>query len=304
VVCLLLRFGLLVSVADATTHQIARFRKGRGSNFGCRNRRFEEIAVIRIVVESAQMGHVVNGRFPTTSWAMLDEAKDIADADYRAAMNRFIASYWRPIHFYFRAKGYETNTAEDLTQEFLLRLLQRDWLHRADASRGRFRTFLLTVLTRFLADQRGGRAPRQKQFDRSLVSISTLIGDCERSFEPPDNTTPEALFMSKWAHALLDEVCAELKSWCAGRGRPEWYQIFADHHFPPSEHQRETQDHLAARFQCSRDQIRYAIEQTNNQFINLFRTAVAEQVGSPADIDAEIQEIEQLLSRELVSIVK
>ena len=116
-----------------------------------------------------------------------------------AAMNRFIVGYWRPIYCFVRAKGHHHQAAEDLTQEFLLKVLDRDWLSKANASRGRFRSYLLTILKRFLADQSMARLPRQRCFDKALVPLSALVREEHRSFEPPDDLLPEDIFMKRWA---------------------------------------------------------------------------------------------------------
>jgi RNA polymerase sigma-70 factor (ECF subfamily) len=210
-------------------------------------------------------------------------------------MNRFVARYWRPVFYFLRTRGYPLHDAEDLTQEFFLRFLERDWIGRADPARGRFRTYLLTVLTRFLADQGQWRAPRQKRFDDRMVAISTLLGESERTFEPHDRLTPESVFMREWAAAAIRAVEQSVRHWCEERGRPDWFEIFALHHFPPPGAIRPTQQEIAARFHLSRDQVRYALEETNGEFVTRLRAEVIEQVGSAAEIDGEIAEFAKLL---------
>ncbi len=230
--------------------------------------------------------------FPTTAWSLLEDAKDLASGEQTAAMNRFVVGYWRPVYGFIRAKGYAAATAEDLTQEFFLRLYERHWLAKAEPSRGRFRNYLLTILVRFLADQGAGRAPRQQQFDCRLVPISSLVRDSEKSFDVPDEATPQDIFMRQWAQALVADVRNELEVWCRSHGRPDWYEIFCAHHFPPPGEGRMSQEDLAARLRCSRDQLRYALQQT----ASLFRAAIVSQVTSDDEVDAEIRDIEQLLS--------
>jgi len=227
---------------------------------------------------------------------MVRAAKDRKNPDYLAAMNRCIAGYWRPVFYFLRSKGYPLHQAEDLTQEFFLHLLERDWLARADAARGRFRTFLLTILIRFLSDQGAQRAPRQKVFDQRLVSVSALIGDSERTFQPADRETPEQVFMRQWAQAVIANVRRRLELWCYSKDRPDWCEIFSAIHFPPPGTTRITQQELADRFRLTRDQVRYAIEEVNRQFIALLRAEVGEQVHSEAETDSEIGELQHLLS--------
>ena len=120
--------------------------------------------------------------FPSTAWSMIEAAKDHDNAGYLAAMNRFIEGYWRPVFYFIRAKGHALHQAEDFTQEFFLQFLQRDWMRRVDRRRGKFRTYLLTILVRFLADQQSNRASRQKTFDQRLVAISSLVREDDRDY--------------------------------------------------------------------------------------------------------------------------
>ena len=234
-------------------------------------------------------------RFETTVWSMVEAAQRRDTPESLQAMNRFMARYWKPVFYFLRARGYALHQAEDLTQEFFLQFFERFWMRWANPQRGRFRTFLLTVLTRFLADQGAERAPKQKSFDQRLVLISTLVGDSERLFEPVETETPELVFMRQWARATIDTVERSLEAWCNEQGRPDWYQIFSLHHFPPPGMGRLSQQEIAGRFQLSRDQVRYALDQANAQFVTLLRGEVAEQVAPPIRMEDEILELERLL---------
>jgi RNA polymerase sigma factor (sigma-70 family) len=234
--------------------------------------------------------------FPTTAWSIFEDVGSPDRAEARAALNRFIVGYWRPIYGFLRAKTRSHETAEELTQEFFLKLLEHNWLQRADASRGRFRSYLLTILTRFVADHRGQRLPKQAHFDTSLVPVSVLMRDDGKSFEPRQDESPEQEFMRRWAKSLVEEVTGELETWCRSQGRPDLYGIFKAQHFPTTETDKPTQQTIAAACRCSRDQVRYALKQTGVQFARLFRAAVTAQVDCEEDVDTEIREIEQLLS--------
>lgn len=242
------------------------------------------------------MGSNSVGRFPTTAWTMIRAAQDANSPECLAAMNRCMAAYWRPVFCFLRAKGYALHRAEDLCQEFFLRFYQRSWIGRADAQRGRFRTFLLTILTRFLADQGAQRAPRQQVFDDRLVTISALLGDSDRTFEPPDNRTPEEVFMQQWAQAVVAHARRGVEAWCSDRGRPDWYQMFCQVYFPAPGSPPITQQALADQLRLTRDQVRYGLEEVNRQFVELLRAEVAEQAGPDDDLDSEIRELESLLT--------
>lgn len=232
-------------------------------------------------------------RFPTTTWQLIDAVKQhgISDA-MTAETNRFVAAYWKPVFRYLRMHGWKNEAAEDLTQSFFLRLLEKGWVDKADNERGRFRTFLLTLLNRFVADQGPNRGKRQTVFEGGMVPVSALVSDEDRKFEPPSNVTPEALYMREWARATLAATCKRLKFWCDDQGRPDWYAAFelTKQHTPPLS-QRAAAEQLGV----SRDQIRDAQQKTEQQFVRLLRTEVGGQVSRSEDVDAEIRELESLL---------
>ena len=235
--------------------------------------------------------------FPPTSWSLIRAVQCQSGEDRVEAMNRCIAAYWKPVFYFLRTRGYPLHRAEDLAQEFFLQFfLEKDWVRRADQQRGRFRTYLLTVLTRFLADRSGDRLPRQKAFDERQVTISALLGDSERAFEPPHNCTPEQVFMQQWARAVIANVQRNLEAWCILRGRPDWYRMFCAMYFPEPGDLRVTQQELASRLRVSRDQVRYGLEEVNRQFTGLLRTEVGDQIGPDDDLDVEIHELQALLS--------
>jgi RNA polymerase sigma-70 factor (ECF subfamily) len=226
---------------------------------------------------------------------MVRNAQDPRSPERLAAMNRCVAGYWRPVFYYLRAREYPFHQAEDLAQEFFLRFFEKNWIRPADPARGRFRTFLLTILKRFLSDQGPDRAPRQKTFDDQLVSISALISDQERSFEPAAHENPENVFMKQWALAVIANARRALELWCDERGRPDWYQIFSAVNLPAPGQSRLTQQALADRLRLTRDQVRYALEEVNAQFVTLLRNEVAEQVETNDELDTEIGDLQQLL---------
>jgi len=237
-----------------------------------------------------------DARFPTTDWGMVRFAQDRQNAEWREAMNRCIAAYWKPVFFFIRAKGHPLHRAEELTQDFFLKFFSRDWVRPADPERGRFRTFLLAILTRFLSDEGADRKPRQRAFDDQMVAISVLRADSEGSFDPPDHRTPEDLFMREWAKAVMATVHKSLELWCFARGRPDWFRVFRTTYFPVAGSSRISQQELAERLQITRAKVRYALEEVHRQFIEFLRAEVAGQLGPDDDMDAEIRDLESLLA--------
>ncbi|NLS92101.1 MAG: sigma-70 family RNA polymerase sigma factor [Planctomycetaceae bacterium] len=234
--------------------------------------------------------------FPTTMWSLVKPPEEGDEEQHRATMERLAAGYWRPVYCFIRSRGYSASRAEDLTQEFFLQLLDRDWIRRADRQRGRFRTFLLTILVRFLSDQGPNRAPRQRQFDTRMVPISSLIRDGDRHFEPSDSQTPEHVFMRQWAKAVVATTCRRLETWCRERGKSQWHDVFQLLRFPDPGRPRPTQEAIAEQLGISRDQVRYAAAETSSQFAELLRQEIAGQVESGLDIEQELCDLQTVLA--------
>jgi RNA polymerase sigma-70 factor (ECF subfamily) len=234
-------------------------------------------------------------RFPSTAWGCIRLVQDHDHPDHQAALDQFVRTYWRPVFYFLRARGRPLHEAEDLTQDFFLKLLQCDWLDRAEPGRGRFRNFLLAILVRFLADQGPGRAPRQQVFERQIVSIQALAGPDDRAFEPPAGATPEGLFMQKWAAAVMATVQEQLRRLYAGTDRQVWYELFAAARREGEAGKAPGQEALARRFGLTRDQVRYALNQVAKRFRRLLLAEVRDQVATEEEIQEEVQDLLRLL---------
>lgn len=224
-------------------------------------------------------GCSVNDRFPNTAWTEIRNAKLDGSEAGAEAMNRFVIAYWRPIYCFLRAKGYKHDRAEELTQEFLFQLIQRDWLGRADPQRGRLRNYILRILIRFLSDQGPRRAPRQSQFEHSFVAVSTLVTADDRCFDPPSDSTPEEIFERSWAVSLVKDVLRLLELSYDAQDRRAWYEIFAINHGFTENPEKPTQEELAQRFGITRDKVRYAQDHARQRFEQLLCAEIRCQVG-------------------------
>ena len=111
--------------------------------------------------------------------------------------------------------------AQDLTQEFFARLLERDFLGAADPEKGRFRAFLLASCKNFLANEHDRAAARKRGGGRAPLSL----GDAEKIYsrEASHEATPEKLFERRWALTLLDRVLAVLREEFTARGKGELF---------------------------------------------------------------------------------
>lgn len=231
--------------------------------------------------------------FPTTTWGLVARAR--GDSDFQAVSD-LLSRYWKPVFYFVRARKFPLCDAEDLTQAFFEQFLERDWLRRVDPDRGRFRTFMLTLLVRFLSDQTAAhRLRRQESFERAIPSFSSLLTDEDRAYEPAIGESAEDVFSRQWATALVREVQQKLRGEFNADGRLVWYELFETCVLSPNS-PAVSKPSVAKEFSMTLDQVRYRVKMVTDRFDQLLRLEVGQQVGSRNEIDQEIQELLNLVA--------
>src|ERR1700675_377963 len=142
-------------------------------------------------------------RFPTTRWNLVVAAGDAHGKAARFALFSLCENYWYPLYAYLRRRGYPADRAQDLTQDFFLRVLEGRYLDRADPEKGRFRSFLLTSLKFFVADEED-RQRTSKRGGGMVVSLEFSSGEEWYQRGPAHDETPERIFERRWALSVLD----------------------------------------------------------------------------------------------------
>src|SRR3954469_8808291 len=151
-------------------------------------------------------------RFATTRWSLVLAAADPAAPGSSEAMAELCAAYWYPVYAYIRRRGHDAHRAQDLAQQFFARLLEKEFLAGLEPDRGRFRSFLLTCVARFLANEREYEAARKRGGGRPVVSIDAADAERRYRLEPSHSETAEVLFARRWALELLERAFARLEA--------------------------------------------------------------------------------------------
>jgi len=149
--------------------------------------------------------------FQTTRWSIVRRAMGSDDASAKIALSTLCEAYWYPLYAYIRRSGRPAHDAEDLTQAFFARLLDKNTLAAADQEKGKLRTFLLTCLQRYLADEHD-RAMAQKRGGGLQTSLDAGVAEERYAAEAADDLTPDRLFQRRWALTVLEyslELLAE-----------------------------------------------------------------------------------------------
>jgi len=166
--------------------------------------------------------------FATTHWSEVLAAGKQESPRAAEALEKLCRSYWYPLYVYVRRRGYGVEDAQDLTQQFFARVLEKGSFQRANPERGKFRTFLLHALQNFLANE-WNRAHALKR-GGGAVTLSIEVQDAERRYtvEPATTLTPERAYEKRWALTLLDEVLAGLRQEYTEAGRTRVFDELAE----------------------------------------------------------------------------
>jgi RNA polymerase sigma-70 factor (ECF subfamily) len=231
-------------------------------------------------------------KFQTTSWSLVLKAAHDPVVDSRPALARLCETYWNPVFAFIRRSGYDRDQAQDLTQGFFALLVEKNFLEVADPQRGRFRSFLLTAVKRFLANERD----RLHALKRGGGEIHVSIDATADAYAPgnADNDTPESLFERRWALSVLEHAMANLRAEFAAAGRAGQFEILAP--FLNRDSRGTRYEEVAAKVGISAGGLRTLVHRMRRRYRDLVRAEIAETVASPEDIDEEIRFLMSVLS--------
>jgi len=170
--------------------------------------------------------------FLTTHWSLIEDVSSVDLDKNRALLGLLLGKYWKPVYCYLRRKGYNNEKAKDLTQEFFYEaVFGRGLIQKADESKGRFRSFLLIALNRFLINIKHKETAQKRIPKDKLIPL-----DMVDSLELPQTVStlaPEDSFNYAWVSSLLEDVLEEVEAKCHADGKSVHWQVFYDRVLQP-----------------------------------------------------------------------
>ena len=232
--------------------------------------------------------------FVTTQWSVVLTAGRSDTTRSQAALEKLCRTYWYPLYAYVRRRGQPPADAEDLTQAFFARLLERHWVGDADRERGRFRTFLLTAMSRFLADEWDKARAQKRGGGVAHVPVQLDTAETRYGHEPADDCTPEQIYERHWALTLLDTVLQRLRAEYAREGKGELFAGLNSCLVGG----RETQPYaeLAGRLGMNEGAVKVAVHRLRKRYRKLLREEIAETMAAPEDVDDELRHLFAVLA--------
>ena len=240
--------------------------------------------------------------FVTTRWSLILSGAD-SDGDAETARNALAdlcRIYWRPVFSFVCRRGFSTEDAQDLTQDFFVMMLESKWLQHADESRGRFRSLLLKSLQNFLSHAREKNRARKRGGDVQFVSWDDWMAEApsELSISPQTLETlpPERLFDLRWAATVVEHALRRLREECEAKGRRRLFDALRV--YLTAERPDTSYAELATSLGVAETIIKKQLHNLRERYRWLLRDEVAHTVADPADVDAEIRYLCATLSAE------
>ena len=226
--------------------------------------------------------------FATTHWSVVLAANGSSDSQASVALETLCRTYWYPLYAYVRRQGRTAEESQDLTQEFFLRLLQKNRLAMADPSRGRFRSFLLTSLKNFLVNHWEKTQTMKRGSGQPVLSWDAEQAEGRYLAEPVNQSTPDRIYEKRWAVALVENVLEQLRTEYASTGKLALFDDLKAHVWGDG---GEGYAAAAARLNTTEGALRLSVHRMREQFRRLLRQEVAHTVAEPEEIDAELRHL-------------
>lgn len=225
-------------------------------------------------------------RFRTTRWSVVLRAGADA-AESRPALEHLCQQYWHPLYTFVRRKGHGPEETQDLTQAFFERLLENRSLALADPARGRFRSFLMSSMQRFLADDFDRRNRLKRGGGVRFLEIDGLDAEARYACEPATGLTPERAFEQRWVITLLERVLARIEAEAKAEGMGERFEALRG--FLVEDRGAVAFAEIAGRLNMTEAAVKGVVRRLRARYRELLREEVAQTVEDPADVDAEIR---------------
>ena len=243
-------------------------------------------------VESSAM---VAGLFTTTHWSVVLAAGQSDSPQAAQALETLCGTYWFPLYAYVRRRGHGHEDAQDLTQAFLLQLLERQSFARVDRAKGRFRSFLLAGLNYFLADAHDRVSAQKRGGGQSALSFDAQTAEQRYRLETVDDLSPDKLFERQWALALLDQVLARLEKEFCETGKAGLFQQLRV--FLVASRGEVSYGEVAAELGLTGEAVKKAVHRMRYRYYALFREAIAQTVADPAEVADEMRYLCAVMAR-------
>jgi RNA polymerase sigma factor (sigma-70 family) len=233
--------------------------------------------------------------FRTTQWSVVLAARDLTSPDARAALERLCRMYWRPLYCCVRRHGHSPATAQDYTQAFFAKLLEKNQIALVDPERGRFRTFLLRSLENFLHNLHARATATKRGGGREVISWDAHTAEENYAAQPPGEFSPEQLFERSWAATLLSATVTRLREEFSSSSRGELFDLLEPHLW--GDDTSTPYATIAANLEMTVVAVKVTMHRLRQRYRDVLRDEIAQTVETDADVDDELFHLRRVLAR-------
>ena len=233
-------------------------------------------------------------QFCTTHWSVVLLAGEESSLRSSEALEKLCRTYWYPLYAYVRRLSYSPHDAQDLTQGFFARLLEKRFLESVDRRKGKFRSFLLASLNHFLANERDRDNALKRGGGTLHISLDEQNAESRYLQTPQSDLSPERIFERQWALAILEQALTRLREEYVSSGNARHFELLKA--FLTSDTSDGAYGPVAEQLQVSPGSVAVAVHRVRHRYRELVRTEIADTVASPGDIDEEMRSLFAALS--------
>ena len=230
-----------------------------------------------------------NRPFHTTRWSVIASARDADDdSKRRDALTELYSTYWYPLFAYLRRKGYSAVDSGDYLQSFFVELMEKNFLKAVEPDKGRFRWFMMSALSRFVANQLAHQNAAKRGGNVNQFSIDLDDAEQRYGLEPVDNWTPEKLFDRQWALEVLRGAIVELHSEYESKSKGRLFELL-QHSLNGSELEQKTYLEIADELGMTEGAVKVSAFRLRSRFRELLEQSVAHTVRSKDEVESELE---------------
>jgi RNA polymerase sigma factor (sigma-70 family) len=227
--------------------------------------------------------------FLQTKWGVVRRAAGSDSPESRDALEILCRMYCFPIYAFIRRHGHSPHDAQDLTQEFFGRLLAGKFIARADPQLGKFRTFLLGALKRFLSNAQRKADALKRGGGLEIISFEQACAEERYQLEPVDDRTPDKIFQQRWTMVLLEAATARLSEEFRAEGKARQFKVLKP--FLSSQGDENAYAQAGAELNCLAKTVAVAVHRIRRRFRHLVRSAIADTVSTPEEVEEEYRSL-------------
>ena len=232
--------------------------------------------------------------FATTHWSVVVAAGQTESPLAVAALETLCRTYWYPLYVYVRRQGQSPHDAQDLTQEFFARLLEKQYLRLADPDRGKFRAFLLKSLKHFLVNEWEKARTQKRGSGQCVIPLDAEMAESRYATEPIQELTLDQVYEKRWAVTLIETALAQLRESYAAAGRRPVFETLKG--FIWGDQAARAYAEVARQLELTDGAVKVAVHRLRGRYRELLRAEIAKTVATAGEVDEELRHLMAVLS--------